>query len=101
MSSLDKMRNAISGFPTTDIDWAKRPYFLWDTRMSWTEFSDCLKSTDRPRRLWALKRLLRETDWADIWRLIGIDDLARDLGAINLEDRAFWELIVEVAGEAA
>jgi len=69
--------------------------------MSWSEFSDCLKSTDRSRRVWALERLLREADWADIWRLIRVDDLARALEEINLEDRAFWELIVEVAGEAA
>ncbi len=87
--------------PTLESEWGARPYFLWDTKMSWRDFEQCLGSENEVRRLWALGRLLREAEWADIWRLISPDDLARDLEQVNVTDKSFWRLVLEVAGEAA
>lgn len=86
-------------FPQTEGQWDERPYFLWDLDMSWREFAGCLKSANKTRRLWAMGRLLTEAKWRDVWRLMGRDELRRDLPHLQLKDKPFWELVAEVSFE--
>ena len=73
------------------------PYFLWDTPMTLAEFRAALHGDDPARRAWALGRLLSQAHWDDIWALVTVDDLARDLPRVRMRNRRAWELLVEHA----
>lgn len=81
-------------FPESDADWGRRPYFLWDYPLTWAEFVALLHGDSPLRRRWALSRLLAMARWEHIWRLVSIDDIARDLDALTIPDKAFWQALV-------
>ena len=81
-------------FPTTDEDWARRPYFIWDYPVSWTELVAMLAGDSASRRRWALSRVLDLARWEHIWRLVTIDDIADDVDALAIRDGAFWRALV-------
>ncbi|MGH7425458.1 MAG: nucleotidyl transferase AbiEii/AbiGii toxin family protein [Candidatus Methylomirabilales bacterium] len=87
----------LAAFPTNHDEWELRPYFLWDTPLTWREFREALAS-DRPfRRRWAFARLLREARWADIWRLVSVAQVEAELPFLSLPDKWFWEFVIEGA----
>ena len=83
-----------------DVDDA-HPYFLWDTPMTAAEFRAELHGDDPARRAWALGRLLSQARWRDIWDLVSVDDLARDLPRVRMRNRRAWELLLEHARPTA
>lgn len=95
----DPVRRGVAA-EATDIDEA-HPYFLWDTPMTASEFRAALHGDDPSLRAWSLGRLLSQARWRDIWRLVTIDDLVRDLPRVRMRNRRAWELLVANARPTA
>jgi len=75
----------------------RRPYFLWDLDMSWSEFADQLRSTDQGTRRWAMERLLNDGRWIDIWKLVTPAEVAPELPYLRTRFKEVYQAVIDAA----
>lgn len=89
-----------ASYPRTDNEWDLRPYFLSGEDRSWRELREDLRSTDGQRRRRSLEQLLNGARWDDIWRLVDVDTVARELPRLCLDLHETWREFIRVAARA-
>jgi DNA-binding transcriptional ArsR family regulator len=75
----------------------RRPYFLWDIDLSWSEFAELLGSPETETRRWALERLLNDARWRDIWALVTPAEVSRELPHLRVRFKDVYQAVVDAA----
>ncbi|MFN2463041.1 MAG: hypothetical protein ABR573_03950 [Candidatus Dormibacteria bacterium] len=83
---------ATSSPPSTPV-----PYFAWDLAVDWEGFRLMLRSPHDDTRRLALTRLLTAGKWSDIWHLVTLQAVARDIDALKIPRQQAWHSLVRGA----
>ena len=70
-----------------------RPGFLWDLRLSSSEFRRLLVEGAADERRWAIRRLLEYGEWDEIWQYLTLDAVEKALPGLRFrspELESFW-----------
>ncbi len=79
------------------VDPQGRPYFLWDTDLTLSEFETQLRTADRPTRAYLVGKLMRQAKPDDVFTFVSegtIRELWSDVQPYLGRTRAFWEWLL-------